>query len=90
MDWWRIKGEHTPQEWRLQKAMFIADPWGEARDDLRAAIQTRRIVSTSGTPSKCEGDDYEYLRFYLKHNQAQPEFVSPEELKRIVRERGYK
>ncbi len=88
MDWWRIKGEHTPQEWALQKALFIADPWGETRDDLRAAIQTRRIVATSGTPSECEGEDYDWLRFYLKHNQSKPEYVSPEEMARLVKAQG--
>ena len=87
MDWWRIKGEHTPQEWKLQRAMFIADPWGEVRDDLRTAIQTRRIVGTSGVPSKCEGEDFEYLRFYLKHNKSEPEYVSPEQLAALMKDR---
>ena len=67
--------------------MFIADPWGEVRDDLRARIQTRRIVATAGTPSKCEGEDYDYLAFYLKHNQKEPEQVSPEQLKALMKER---
>ena len=85
MDWWRIKREHTPQEWALQKAMFIADPWGETRDDLRAAIQTRRIVATGGCPSKCEDEDYDSLRFYLKHNQPQPQIVSTDELVKAMK-----
>lgn len=49
LDWWKIKGEHTPFEWALQIAADSLDPIGEERADLRAAIHTANLMSASLT-----------------------------------------
>jgi len=40
MDWVAVYESHTPYEWQIQRALAIVDPWGDDRDDLRAAINT--------------------------------------------------
>lgn len=45
LDWWNVYDEHTPAEWSAQIAQFNSEPWGEDRDDLRAAVMTAALMS---------------------------------------------
>ena len=42
-DWWNLRDEHTPYQWQCQLAMYSANPWGERRADLRAAVNSTSI-----------------------------------------------
>lgn len=44
LDWWNIKEEHTPYQWRCQMALYAVDPWGDTRDDMRAAMNTANSI----------------------------------------------
>lgn len=45
LDWWNIRDEHTPFQWQCQKTMFLVDPFGEIRDDMRAAVNTANLIA---------------------------------------------
>lgn len=79
-DWWNIKGEHTPYEWAMQQAMFLVEPYGEDRADLRAAHNTIAmcLAQASAMPSEEVIAEVENaLRFYLQCNQPEEEVHGP-------------
>lgn len=49
LDWWNIRGEHTPYEWALQLALYAVAPFGERRADMRAARQTAIMIAAQRT-----------------------------------------
>lgn len=87
-DWWRIKGLHTPQEWALQLAAESIDPYGEERDDMRAAINTANIIASNSVDVSSEqmGEMIDGLRSYLSVNQIKPEVVGAAAIRRLMGE----
>ena len=77
LDYVNVYREHTPHEWLVRKLLYQIEPFGEDRADLRAAVNTLRLVqmwaSEPLTESQCE-QEINNLRFYLKVNQP-PEIV---------------
>jgi len=55
---------HTPYEWLVQRCLMIVDPWGDDRDDLRAAINT-----VASTPTQDAGELQDVLIGYVKINE---------------------
>lgn len=49
LDWWNIRGEHTPYEWALQLALYAVAPFGERRADMREARQTAILIASKRT-----------------------------------------
>lgn len=76
-DWWRIKGLHTPYEWAIQLAADYVDPQGSEREDIRAAVNTTRMVFAQ-SPEKPTVADYqaevarltEYLPVYRQEEKT--------------------
>lgn len=72
MAWVEIYDSHNAYEWGLQVALTEVEPWGDDRDDLRAAVNTARIVSSN---VKVEEDQLADLihstRSYLKIHQPE-------------------
>lgn len=62
LDWWNIKGEHTPFQWSLQHALFACQPWGETRADLRAAVMTANLMLVQSAGEKDDGDFREMVK----------------------------
>lgn len=48
-DWWNLREEHTPFQWQVQLAMYVASPFGERRADLRQAISTANLMACQMT-----------------------------------------
>lgn len=83
LDWWRIKDEHTPFEWACQVARSIVEPWGDERDDLRAAWNTLKLMQFGEKPTDEElAGILDNLRFYLKSNVPPPVEETPEQTRR--------
>lgn len=62
MAWVEVFESHTPNEWAYQLALSVVDPWGDARDDLRAALNTM----ASCPPSENGEEVFEGLTHYVK------------------------
>lgn len=75
LDWWRIKDEHSPYEWRLQKAMARVLPFDDERDDWRNAVLAAWLCASAG--SKLDAEQFEHIRHYLPVNH-QVQTVGPE------------
>lgn len=43
-DWIEVYESHTPVEWFYQKSLAVIDPWGDDRDDIRAAMNTMAVM----------------------------------------------
>lgn len=46
LDWVRVYESHTAYEWTVQRILAMVDPWGDARADVRHAVNTAAIVSS--------------------------------------------
>lgn len=46
MEWVKVYESHNEYEWRMQIALCQVEPWGDDRDDMRAAVNTSRIVAS--------------------------------------------
>lgn len=68
MDWVRIWESHNEYEWTLQRVLMAIEPWGEARADLRAAVNTAQVVvsNSSEASSGAVGELVDQLSHYLK------------------------
>lgn len=88
LDWWNIRGEHTPFQWSLQHAVHAAIPSGEARADLRAAVMTANLMTCQ---SAAEIDDADFRKMvnslvgYLKSAQDYENEADIEAARRIMR-----
>lgn len=91
LDWWKIRGEHTPYEWALQKVADAIDPLGAERDDMRSGAAVAQIVRAVINAMAGEVVDFaeagEYARHYLERNQPADEVLSPEEAAELKRGR---
>lgn len=86
-DWLDVYVSHTPYEWSVQCALADVEPWGEDREDFRAAVNTLRIVMCLATKELSEQEIINVLnglRFYLKCNQVTEEIADPKLVKRIL------
>lgn len=63
-DWLSFYESHTPFEWQLQETLAVVDPWGDERDDLRAAVNTMIAIPHSDEVDRMEV--MEHLTGYLK------------------------
>ena len=81
IDWWRLKDEHSPYEWQLQKAMAHVEPSGEDRADWRNAVATSWICASNGV--SVSEDDFDSIRHYLPVNHHTPT-VGPAGARAIV------
>lgn len=78
-EWVEIYESHTPYEWLMQRTLAAVDPWGDDRDDLRAALNT--LANYPGT-----GDKQELLQAllgYIEINKA-AEHVGPADMRRAL------
>lgn len=76
-DFWNIRDEMSAYEWAMLKAMFLVEPWGEDRADIRAQVNTNYLCAAQG--AQLDDDDLSRLRFYLKANAPKDEPLSPEQ-----------
>ena len=86
LDWWNIKGEHTPFEWACQLAMYEAAPFGERRADIRAATNTVNAIVASAMV-KISSEDanalFRQVANYLECDQDEEEAVDLDALQRM-------
>lgn len=55
-DWVEFYRSHTPYEWALQSALDHVEPGGDDRDDLRAAVNTSKIVMALSAKERSDGE----------------------------------
>jgi len=76
LDWWNVRGEHTPYQWLVQRVLHQIHPCGERRADMRAAHNTATVLATQAKekldPSTF-GEIVESLRDYLPTCQQSDE-----------------
>jgi hypothetical protein len=88
MDWWNIKAEHTPYEWACQVALYSVCPFGERRADMRAAVNSARLIAAQSM-SKTTADDFianarllqQYLKCEQDHDEEQPDLDALQRMK---------
>lgn len=86
-DWLKVYEEHTDYEWACQVARCGVDPWGDAREDLRAAVNTARIIASQPGVSIDIEETINELRFYLKSSRPEDEkLLSPAMMRTIMGE----
>lgn len=68
-DWLTLYESHTPFEWQLQEVLAVVDPWGDDRDDLRAAVNT--MVALPVGEDVDRGEVMDALTGYLKINATE-------------------
>ncbi|MEI8016870.1 MAG: hypothetical protein WCH39_01665 [Schlesneria sp.] len=64
-DWVKVYESHTPYEWLIQVALSKVDPWGDDRDDERAARMTANFILSQ--MSSENAPDYQTLVDGLKN-----------------------
>lgn len=82
LDFWNVFGEMTPYEIAVTHALWMLEPWGDDRADLRAAVNTLAASATKDTDTK---EAMESLTGYLKvQSDDLAEEITPEDaVKRI-------
>ncbi len=60
LDWWNIRGEHTPYEWATQIAAEQVDPTGDHRADLRGAMLTANLMAMQAH-KKIDPEDFRQM-----------------------------
>lgn len=65
----------------MQQCLDIVDPWGDDRDDLRAAINTMAVLPT--TNGNARQETMTALLGYLKINQ-QDEIAGPNQVRAFI------
>lgn len=86
-DWLTTYEEHTDYEWACQVARCGVDPWGDARADLRTAINTTRIIASQPGMSVDLEELINELRFYLKSSRPNDEnLLSPAMMRKMMGE----
>lgn len=88
LDWWRLKGEHTPYEWQLQRIAQAIDPLGVERDDMRSARMTVRLLAAQvgGMTNSDATEEYDNLKAYVIKDIPQDKTLTPEEAARLKRD----
>lgn len=81
MDWVEVYESHTPYEWLVQQVLAVVDPWGDDRDDLRAAVNTMAAIPAGDFD---RNEFRESLRSYLKINEQPEESVGPAGLRMML------
>lgn len=80
MEWVEVYESHTPYEWALQQCLEIVDPWGDDREDLRAAINTMAVMP-AGDYDRSEA--MAALVGYLKINERE-EIAGPNKMRALI------
>tara|TARA_R110000822_G_scaffold216828_1_gene351381 strand:- start:1345 stop:1566 length:222 start_codon:yes stop_codon:yes gene_type:complete len=72
----------------VQKALYEVSPWGERRQDLRAAISTSNLIASQSSEKLTDEDFREMVRSmssYLMCDRDQEETVDMNALERMQR-----
>ena len=80
LDWVEVYESHTPYEWLVQECLAIVDPWGDDRDDMRAAINTMAALP-AGDYDRDEVRDA--LVAYLKINERE-QVLGPDAIRAAI------
>lgn len=87
LDFWNLNKELTPYEIALHRAAEVIEPYGDARNDLRAAMQTLHLVQIH-CPNALTSDQRQRiiksLTAYWKEKDDDGT-ASPEEAARLAR-----
>lgn len=81
MDWVAIYESHTPYEWLVQQCLAVVDPWGDDRDDLRAAVNT---MATFPAGDFDRNEFMQSLRAYLKIHEQPEQAVGPAAMRMML------
>jgi len=89
LDFDNVYYEMNPFEWSVHQALSIAEPWGEDRADLRAAINTvRQLLANSNDPSEdVIEEELRSLSGYLGINRPPERILSPAEAAATINNR---
>lgn len=82
LDFDNVYYELSPYEWSVHQALFVVEPWGEDRADLRAAVNTVRhlLENSSEASDEVIQDEIQNLAGYLKINKPPERILSPAEI----------
>lgn len=73
-----MRDEHTPFQWQVQIALYIAAPYGERRADLRQAVSTANLMacqmSAENATAEWFSDTVHALTDYLPTGDDGPDY----------------
>lgn len=86
LDWLNVYLDMSPAEWAVHQAAASVDPWGEHRDDTRAALNSIAVMSAFVTLG--EESALEKLRLLTGYSEpkaeAQRDELSGQDVKRLM------